>query len=105
VTAVDSTARAAALTPPRGQARPPVHRAVLQALLWSGLVLAFVLTCVAQGMPTDRVVLLAWVLTGLSLHAALQGWGPVGRLFAHWVPWSPFSCSTTPRADWPTASG
>jgi PAP2 superfamily len=59
---------------------------VLQALLWCGLVLAFVLTCVARGMPTDRVVLLAWVLTGLSLHAALQGWGPVGRLFAHWVP-------------------
>jgi hypothetical protein len=59
---------------------------VLQVLLWSGLALAFLVTCAVQGLPTDRVVLLGWVLTGLSLHAAMQGWRPVCRLLADWVP-------------------
>jgi hypothetical protein len=90
VTAVEPTALATARTPPSGQALPPARgptrRTLLQVLLWSGLALAFVTTCAVEGLPTDRIVLLAWVLTGLSVHAATQGWRPVCRLLGDWIP-------------------
>jgi hypothetical protein len=63
-------------------------RTVVRLLLWAGLVMAFVATCIEKGLPTDRVVLLAWVLTGLTVHAATQGWRRVTRLVADWVPLS-----------------
>jgi hypothetical protein len=55
-------------------------------LLWSALAGAFALTCIEDGLPTDRVVLLGWALTGLVAHAALDGWRRVVRLLAEWVP-------------------
>ena len=38
------------------------------------------------GLPTDRVVLLGWVLAGLGVHALTEGWRRVVRLLADWLP-------------------
>jgi hypothetical protein len=54
--------------------------------LWAGLALAFAATCAVRGLPTDRVVLLGWVLAGLGVHAATQGARRVGRLLVDWLP-------------------
>jgi hypothetical protein len=83
VTAVENTERVAApptsspvlsarrqITSAAPAARLPAARTVLRVLLWAGLLLAFVATCAVKGLPTDRVVLLGWVLTGLTVHAA-----------------------------------
>ena len=58
--------------------------------------LAFVTTVVVNGMPTDRVVLLGWVLTGLVAHAAVDGWRRILRLLAEWPRW--------PHCCWPTTT-
>jgi hypothetical protein len=55
-------------------------------VLWFALAGAFALTCLEDGLPTDRVVLLGWALTGLVAHAAVDGWRRVVRLLAEWVP-------------------
>ncbi|MCW2700940.1 MAG: putative Phosphoesterase, PA-phosphatase related, partial [Blastococcus sp.] len=65
-----------------GGVRGPLARRVL----WTGLVLCFVLTCLRNGLPTDRVVLLGWVLGGLAVHAAADGPRRVARLLADWLP-------------------
>jgi hypothetical protein len=62
------------------------RRRRLRIVLWAGLALGFLLTCVGTGLPTDRVVLLGWVLAGLVVHAGTEGWRPIGRMLADWVP-------------------
>jgi hypothetical protein len=65
------------------------HRAarwVIRGVLWSGLVFSFAATCYVVGLPTDRVVLLGWVLAGLGVHAITEGWRRVVRLLVDWVP-------------------
>ena len=87
VTAVEPTALLPALptlSAPVAVRRP--WRAPVRILLWSGLALAFVAVCARNGLPTDRVVLLGWGLTGLVAHAAVDGWRRVARLLAEWLP-------------------
>ena len=101
MTAVESTALPRALPSPRppvagGTGRPVVpgepgrtahrRRTLVRGVLLTGLVLAFVVTCSRAGLPTDRVVLLGWVLAGLALYAATEGVRRVGRLLADWFP-------------------
>lgn len=80
-------ADAAARESPRAGVLPG-GRTVVRVLLWSGLLVAFAVTCAEKGLPTDRVVLLGWLLVGLTVHAATRGWRPVGRLVLDWVPLS-----------------
>lgn len=92
MTAVDSTALTTAL--PSGS--PPVaavpatgwrgRRRLLRWILWAGLAASFATTCALAGLPTDRVVLLGWVLAALGVHALTHDWRRVGRLVADWVP-------------------
>ena len=89
MTAVDSPVLPTALAVgdpavPRGADRVLARR--VRWLLWSVLAGAFALTCIEDGLPTDRVVLLGWALTGLVAHAAVDGWRRVVRLLAEWVP-------------------
>jgi hypothetical protein len=69
----------------RGSARS-VTRNVVRAVLWSALAIAFALTCLSIGLPTDRVLLLGWVLAALGVHAVTEGWRRVVRLVVDWVP-------------------
>lgn len=87
MTAVEPTALIPALPtlPTPVVVRQP-RRTSVRILLWTGLALAFVTTVVVNGMPTDRVVLLGWVLTGLVAHAAVDGWRRILRLLAEWLP-------------------
>ena len=87
MTAVEPTALIPALPtlPTPVVVRQP-RRTSVRILLWTGLALAFVTTVVVNGMPTDRVVLLGWVLTGLVAHAAVDGWRRIVRLLAEWLP-------------------
>lgn len=55
-------------------------------MLWTGLAVTFATVCAEDGLPTDRVVLLGWVLTGLLAHAAVDGWRRVVRLLVEWLP-------------------
>jgi uncharacterized membrane protein YciS (DUF1049 family) len=93
MTAVDSPVPvlAAARPAPVQVADPPPERGgrrarLLTTVLWTGLLAAFVATCIVRGLPTDRVVLLGWVLAGLGISAATQGWRRVLRLLADWLP-------------------
>jgi hypothetical protein len=94
VTAVETTALTSALAPPIpavpgavGAAVPATGgRGAVRTVLWSGLVLAFATTCLLNGLPTDRVLLLGWVLAALAVHAGTDGWRRVGRLLADWLP-------------------
>ena len=85
MTAVEFTALPAGLAVPcpdeGAQGRTVVCRA-----LWTGLGLSFAGTCLMVGLPTDRVVLLGWVIAGLALHAAADGLRRVTRLLVDWVP-------------------
>jgi PAP2 superfamily len=88
VTAVEPTALTSAL-PPCSTAVPTVDTLgsrVPAWLPWAALGCAFLATCLTVGLPTDRVVLLGWVLAGLLLHAALDSWRRVGRLLLDWLP-------------------
>ncbi|WP_116450454.1 phosphatase PAP2 family protein [Blastococcus litoris] len=101
MTAVETTPLAGAIPSPR----TPVHelpaqvragaptrspararRLLLRRLLFLGLVLAFAGTCVVHGLPTDRVVLLGWVVGGLAVYAVADGVRRLGRLLADWLP-------------------
>lgn len=61
-------------------------RAVVRGVLLLGLTLAFVVTCSRVGLPTDRVVLLGWVVAGLAVFAVTDGVRRFGRLLADWLP-------------------
>jgi hypothetical protein len=104
MTAVDSTALPRALPSPRsplvgGPDRAAVAavpartaftlrtgRALLRGVLLTALAIAFVVTCVRVGLPTDRVVLLGWVVAGVGVFAVTDGVRRVGRLLADWLP-------------------
>jgi hypothetical protein len=87
VTAVEPTALLPALPPlPAPAAVRAPRRIPVRILLWTGPALAFVTTCAVNGLPTDRVVLLGWALTGLVAHAAVDGWRRIVRLLAEWLP-------------------
>jgi hypothetical protein len=58
----------------------------LRRLCWLVVPVAFVLAYADTGLPTDRVVLLGWVLAGLAVHAVADGWRRVVRLLADWLP-------------------
>jgi membrane-associated phospholipid phosphatase len=85
VTSVDSPAVPAALAPPAPEVRSD-RRRLLRVALWALLATAFVATCVEDGLPTDRVVLLGWVLAGLVVHALCAGWRRLVRLVVDWFP-------------------
>jgi hypothetical protein len=88
MTAVEPTAllpSVPALSGPSVDVRPSRH-APLRVALWTALALGFVTVCAVDGLPTDRVVLLAWVLAGLVAHAAVDGWRRVVRLLVEWLP-------------------
>jgi hypothetical protein len=65
---------------------PRTRRLLVRRLLGLGLALAFLGTCVVHGLPTDRVVLLGWVLAGLAVYAVADGVRRLGRLLADWLP-------------------
>ncbi len=54
----------------------------LSAVLLAG----FVATCAVRGLPTDRLVLLGWVLAVLAVHALGRGGAALLRLLADWLP-------------------
>jgi hypothetical protein len=69
------------------RADPPADRhRVLRRLLTAGLLVAFAATCVLTGLPTDRLVLLGWVLTVLALQSLGRGWARLVRLLVDWIP-------------------
>ncbi|SFD21150.1 phosphatase PAP2 family protein [Klenkia taihuensis] len=76
--------------PPTAAAAPalaaPERGRLLRAVLSTVHLAAFLAVCVAQGLPTDRLSLLLWVLTGLACRCAGRGWRRAGRLLADWVP-------------------
>jgi hypothetical protein len=41
---------------------------------------------VAAGLPTDRLVLLSWVLAALALQSLGRGWRVLARLLVDWIP-------------------
>ncbi|RBY90698.1 phosphatase PAP2 family protein [Blastococcus sp. TF02A-26] len=92
MTAVDlpfPAAAAPALVVPGTADAPFPARArvrVLTVVLWTALAGAFAATCATAGLPTDRVVLLGWVLAALGVHAAGAGLRRMGRLLADWLP-------------------
>jgi hypothetical protein len=59
---------------------------LVRRLGWAGLLLAFVVMSLVEGLPTDRVVLLGWILAGLALYAVTDSWRRLGRLLADWLP-------------------
>jgi hypothetical protein len=65
---------------------PPGGRAALRRLLSVGLLAAFLATCVATGLPTDRLVLLSWLLAALAAQSLGRGWRALVRLLADWLP-------------------
>ena len=97
MTAVESTALPRALPSPRSPVLGRPDRGVaavvparghrlLRVVLLTALTLAFVVTCSRAGLPTDRVVLLAWVVAGVAVFAVTDGVRRVGRLLADWLP-------------------
>ncbi len=57
-------------------------RAALSAL-YGVVLVVFVLT---EGVPTERLGLYAWVLTGLSIGCVGRGWRAMARLVLDWLP-------------------
>jgi hypothetical protein len=96
MTAVDSPALTRAIPSPREALAGPIvvpaaprrhaSRRLVRWTLGTGLVAAFAITCLETGLPTDRIVLLGWVLLGLAVHALTDGVRRVGRLLADWLP-------------------
>ncbi len=87
VTAMDSAALIPALpVRPAPAAARPSWRTPVRILLWTAVASGFVMVCAVDGLPTDRVVLLGWALTGLVAHAAVDGWRRIVRLLAEWLP-------------------
>jgi len=58
----------------------------LRLLLSGGLLAAFLATCWATGLPTDRLVLLGWALAALAVQSIGRGWSALVRLLTDWVP-------------------
>jgi hypothetical protein len=75
----------AAVAGTRPAVRGGAHR-LLRRLLSVGLLAVFLGTCVATGLPTDRLVVLGWVLAALAVHSLGRGWRAQLRLLADWVP-------------------
>ncbi|MQA32084.1 phosphatase PAP2 family protein [Modestobacter roseus] len=65
---------------------PAVRAGVVRRSLGALLLVAFLGTCVARGLPTDRLVLLGWVVAALVVHALGRGRAELLRLLADWVP-------------------
>jgi PAP2 superfamily len=55
-------------------------------LAWVAVLLAFLGSALVTGLPTDRVVLLGWVVAGLAVQAVVDGWRRLLRLLADWLP-------------------
>ncbi|MCZ2818188.1 phosphatase PAP2 family protein [Modestobacter sp. VKM Ac-2984] len=51
-----------------------------------GLLATFLATCVVTGLPTDRLVLLGWVVAVLAVQSLGRGWPALLRLLADWLP-------------------
>jgi hypothetical protein len=83
MTTATSTVTTASPAPPTGRAGR-YHG--LRPLLSAGLLAAFVGICVVTGLPTDRLVLLGWVLAGLAVHSLGRGRKALVRLLVDWVP-------------------
>ena len=62
------------------------RRRAVRWLLGSVLLASFAGTCLVKGLPTDRIVLLGWVVAGLALYAVVDGVRRLGRLLADWFP-------------------
>ena len=101
MTVVESTAITAAIPsrrtplPVAGRASAPgdpagaPDRRRVRAVRWllgCLLLASFAGTCLVVGLPTDRVVLLGWVVGGLALYAVVDGLRPLLRLTADWLP-------------------
>jgi len=92
VTAVEPTAptsafpSAAVLPAPVAAPRTLRTAVPLRRLAWVAVAVAFVGSALVTGLPTDRVVLLGWVVAGLAVHAVVDGWRRLVRLLADWLP-------------------
>jgi hypothetical protein len=86
VTAVEPTAPTSAF--PSAAAPPATPRTAvpLRRLAWVAVVLAFVGSALVTGLPTDRVVLLGWVVAALAVHAVVDGWRRLVRVLVDWLP-------------------
>jgi len=80
ISAGTTTSLAAAPVP-----RADRHR-TSRRLSSAGLLTAFAATCLVTGLPTDRLVLLGWVLGVLAVQSVGRGWRSFGRLLTDWVP-------------------
>ena len=58
----------------------------LRRVLTAALLAAFLTTCATLGLPTDRVVLICWVVVTLAVRSLGRGWSALARLLADWVP-------------------
>jgi hypothetical protein len=67
-------------------AGPADGHGLLRRLLSAGLLAVFVGTCLAVGLPTDRLVLLGWVISALAVQSLGRGWVALVRLLADWIP-------------------
>jgi hypothetical protein len=83
---VDSPAAAPVLVAAAGAVDRTGRRRLVRWVLWAVLVAAFAAMCLVDGVPTDRVVLVGWVLAGLGVHALTEGWRRLVRLLADWLP-------------------
>jgi hypothetical protein len=81
-TATSTVTDVAPAVPPSGRAG---HR-VTRWLLSAGLLAAFLATCLVTGLPTDRLVLLSWVLAALAAQSLGRGWRALIRLLTDWLP-------------------
>jgi hypothetical protein len=82
-TAARTVTSALPVTPPAAATH---RRRGLRRLLCAGLLAVFVGTCLVTGLPTDRLVLLGWVLAALAVQALGRGRMALVRMLADWVP-------------------
>ena len=82
-TATSTVTSALPVTPP---AAATDRRRGLRRLLCAGLMAVFVGTCLVTGLPTDRLVLLGWVLAALAVQSLGRGRMALVRMLADWVP-------------------
>jgi hypothetical protein len=80
------TTATSTVTTVSGVVQPADRHRGLRRLLSAGLVVVFVGTCVATGLPTDRLVVLGWALAVLAVQGLGRGWAALVRLLADWVP-------------------
>ncbi|MPQ96853.1 phosphatase PAP2 family protein [Modestobacter sp. I12A-02628] len=73
-------------TSPVDAGTPRPGRRALRSVLWAALVVAFAVTWYRQGLPTDRLSLLSWVLAGLAVHCVGRGRRSLVRLLTDWLP-------------------